>query len=112
MNCKRCDPWVLIVLVIGVALFSLPAKDEHEETTMIIGTVAAADTDEDGNATAVVLKSHDRTHSIDLIGVGEELLSFVGETVKIQGAVREEEEGWAHVEVLSFVLVPEMEAIR
>lgn len=107
MNRKFCGVWAVIGLAIGAALFCSPVKAEEEETVVIIGTIVETDTDEDGNALSVDLKTDDGTYSVELSGAGEDLLSYVGETVEIEGFVTEDEEGWLYLEVLSFSLVPE-----
>ena len=107
MNCKFCGMWTLIALVIGVALFCVPAKAEEEETIMIVGTVVESDTDEDGNTIAINLKTPEGTYAIGLRGEGIELLSWVGHTVEIEGVLIEFDGEWSHVEVLSFYVVPD-----
>jgi hypothetical protein len=97
----------VIALAIGAALFCLPAKAEQEGTIVVIGTIVETETDEDGNALAVDLEADDGTYSIELSGLGEELLWYVGETVEIDGYVTEDDDGRRYLEVLSFSVVSE-----
>lgn len=108
MNRKCCGVWTAIALAIGATLFCLPATAEEEGTIMIVGTIFEAETDEDGNILAIDLNTAEGTYSIELSGVGEELLSYVGETVEIEGFVTEDDDGWRYLEVLSFSVVPDL----
>jgi hypothetical protein len=108
MNRKCCGVWTVIFLVIGAALFCLPAEAEEEGAVMIVGTVVESETDEDGNVLAIDLETYEGTYSIELSGEGKELLSYVGETVEIEGVVTEDDEGWRYLEVLSFSVVPDL----
>ena len=108
MNRKCCGVWTVIALAIGVALFCLPAKAEEEGTIMIIGTIVESETDEDGNILAIDLETEEGTYSIELSGVGEELVSYMGETVEIEGFVTEDDDGWRYLEVLSFTIVSDL----
>lgn len=100
--------WTVIALAIGVALFCLPARAQEEGAIMIVGKIVEADTDEDGNTLAIDLETVEGTYSIELIGAGAELLSYVGESVEIEGFVTEDEHGWRYLEVLSFAVVSDL----
>ena len=73
----------------------------------LVGTVVASDWDEEGNVLAIDLETSDETYLIDLSGTGQELLSHVGRIVEVVGEVEEDEDGWTHILVSSFTVIPD-----
>jgi len=98
----------VLAVAIGVALICLPALADEEGSTIMIGTIVVSNTDEDGNALAIDLETAEGTYTIELSGVGEDLLWYVGETVEVEGLVTENDDGWRSLEVLSFTVVADV----
>ena len=100
--------WAVGAVALGVALICLPARADEEGSIIMIGKIVVSNTDEDGNALAIDLETAEGTSSIELSGVGEELLWYVGETVEVEGFVTENDDGWRSLEVLSFTVVADL----
>lgn len=107
---RRSDTiWTTVVLAVGIVLVcaSVFAGEAGRDATLV-GTVVAVEWDEDDTPTGIELETEDRAYGIDTTGVGQKLLSHVGERVEVVGTVVEEED-WEYLEVTSFTVLPSEE---
>jgi len=81
------------------------------EQVTIEGIVYAANWDDEGNATAVVIVAEGVEYIVADVGQGRKLLALVGETIKATGTVEVDEEGEKTITVTSYkVIAVESEA--
>jgi tRNA(Ile2) C34 agmatinyltransferase TiaS len=97
-----------IVFACAVVLFVLSGGVlASDEKVTLVGTIVAADWDEDGNVVVIELETEDAIYELDLSQAGTALLGHVGDTVEVTGSLQEDEDGWEVLVVRSFSVVEE-----
>jgi hypothetical protein len=109
---KHIRPWTIVFMVVlaAGAFAALAVAQEAEsgaKTVTVVGTIVAADWDENGAVVAVNLQSDEDEYVIADTETAAELLHLVGQKVSVTGTVAESEEGSLVLTVSSFSVVKE-----
>ena len=109
---EHIRPWAIVIMVV-LAAGTFPALAVAQEaesgakTVTAVGTIVAADWDENGSVVAVNLQTDDDEYLIADTETAAELLHLVGQKVSVTGTVAESEEGSLVITVTSFSVVKE-----
>jgi hypothetical protein len=82
-------------------------KKRPPREVMITGFVRGDDWDFDGNPIAVTIEADEEEYSVELDGLGEELLDYVGEEVEVRCTVEKDEDGTLHIRVQDYDVISE-----
>lgn len=104
--------WAVVIMVVAAAgvFASLAIAQETEagaKAVTVVGTVVAADWDDNGTVVAVNLQSDDDEYIIADNETAAELLHMVGQRVSVTGTVAESEDGSLVLTVSTFSVVKE-----
>ena len=83
------------------------ARRSKSKETVINGYLEADEWDEDDNVIGVKVVTDYEDYSIEMNGLGEELLSFLGEDVEVIGIVEEEKDGSKLIKATGFEILAE-----
>lgn len=102
---------VVMMVVLTVGAFAAIAVAQESQTSAkavtVVGTVVAADWNEDGTVVAVDLQSDDDEYVIADTETAAGLLHLVGQRVTVTGTVAESDEGTLVLTVSTFSVVQE-----
>jgi hypothetical protein len=84
-------------------------KQRSSREVTITGFVRDDDWDFEGNAIAVSIEADEEEYTVDLDGMGEELLDYVGEEVEVKCTIAQDKDGTLHIHVLDFDVISEKE---
>lgn len=102
---------VVMMVVLTVGAFAAIAVAQESQTgakaVTVVGTVVAADWNEDGTVVAVDLQSDDDEYVIADTEAAAGLLHLVGQRVSVTGTVAESDEGTLVLTVSTFSVVQE-----
>ena len=84
-------------------------KQRSSREVMITGFVRDDDWDFEGNVIAVSIEADEEEYTVDLNGLGEELLDYVGEEVEVKCTIEQDRDGTLHIHVLDFDVISEKE---
>ena len=82
-------------------------RRSKSKETIINGYIEADEWDEDDNVIGAKVVTDYEDYSIEIDGLGEELLSFLGEDVEVTGIVEEEKDGSKLIKVTGFEILAE-----
>ncbi len=108
-NMKVFTICIMVVVLAGAfAVRALAQEDQgHDGTVTLVGTVVAADWDDNGNVIGVDLQTDDQDYIIADTGSGPELLQLVGKKISATGTVSHNDDGVSILTVSSFTVLEE-----
>ncbi len=95
---------IMVVALAGAfAVRALAQENQGDDGTVtLVGTVVAADWDEQGNVIGVDLQTDEQDYIIADTGSGVEILHLVGKKISATGTVTQNEDGVSILTVSSF----------